>query len=296
VELRKGTGRLRVELPGVADIAPTGPGTMFAITGGGEGETAGMLFHVKKWELHPLANLMAFEAEINPDGGAIDSNPFDVAALSRTQALVADAGGNSILIADMNGNIDWVATLPSQLGSTENIKQLLSCPDAPPDLAFVCDLPEMIPAEPVPSSVAVGPDGAYYVGELTGFPGTKGISRIWRIEPGTLHAQCGSDPACTVVADGFTSVVDLNFGPDGTLYVTEIDEASFMAVELAGFGLFVMEGGTVNTCDSATWDCSILAGGLMIPIATTVGTDGMVYAAVNALMPDGQVISLAPAP
>jgi hypothetical protein len=29
-----------------------------------------------------------------------------------------------------------------------------------------------------------------------------------------------------VVLDGLTSIVDLDFGPDGTLYVVELDEAS----------------------------------------------------------------------
>jgi hypothetical protein len=34
-----------------------------------------------------------------------------------------------------------------------------------------------------------------------------------------------------VVADGFTSIVDLTFGPDGTLYDVELDEASWAALE-----------------------------------------------------------------
>jgi hypothetical protein len=79
----------------------------------------------------------------------------------------------------------------------------------------------------VPTAVAVGPDGAYYVSELTGFPFTKGAARIWRIEPGTVDAVC--DPAapdptgrCQSVATGFSSVIDLAFGRDGTMYVLEL--------------------------------------------------------------------------
>jgi hypothetical protein len=79
----------------------------------------------------------------------------------------------------------------------------------------------------VPTAVAIGPDGAYYVSELTGFPFTKGAARIWRIEPGTIDAVC--DPAqidpsgpCQSVATGFSSVIDLTFGRDGTMYVLEI--------------------------------------------------------------------------
>ena len=75
------------------------------------------------------------------------------------------------------------------------------------------------------TSVAIGPDGAYYVTELKGFPAPTGESRVWRIEPGTRHEHCDADAVgspCTVVADGFTSIVDLTFGADGTAYVVEL--------------------------------------------------------------------------
>lgn len=260
---------------------------MFAITGLGA-PIAQTLFRVSRGGVRELADLGAFEAAVNPDGGEIDSNPFDVAVLSGGKALVADAGGNDVLIVDQQGRVDWVATLPEQLVSTANIKTLAGCPSAPPDFAFVCDLPSMFPAQAVATGVAVGPDGAYYVGELTGFPAPTGASRIWRIEPGTRHAQCGSSPACTVVADGFTSIVDLTFGPDGALYVVEIDEASWAAVELGLGGI----GGTVNRCAPSTWTCSAVATGLPVPIAAAVNRDGTLYAAINALTPDAQVVML----
>jgi hypothetical protein len=83
----------------------------------------------------------------------------------------------------------------------------------------------------------------YYGGELKGFPAPTGASRIWRIERGTRHATCGSDPRCSIVADGFTSIVDLKIGRGGNMYVTEIDEASWAAVEIPGLQ---PAGGTVN--------------------------------------------------
>jgi hypothetical protein len=289
VQLRKGQGSLVASLPGVTDIAPIGRGSLFAITGGMEAPTDGHLYAVSRGSTRQLADLAGFEAAVNPDGGEIDSNAFAVAALTGGRALVADAGGNSLLVVDRNGVIDWVATLPDELVSTANAKALAGCPNPPPDFAFVCDLPATIPAQAVATSVVVGPDGAYYVGELKGFPGPVGESRIWRIEPGTRHAQCGVSPACTVVADGFTSIVDLSSGPDGTIYVTEIDEASFLAVEL-GIGTV---GGTVNACNPTTWVCTAIATGLPIPAATTVSKTGTVYTLINALIPGAaQVITL----
>jgi hypothetical protein len=289
VELRKGQGTRTAELPNATDVAPIGRGSMFALTGGMTEPGDGKLYAVSRGSTRQIADISGFEAAVNPDGGEVDSNAFDVAALTGGKALVADAGGNSLLIADRKGNVDWVATFPDELVSTANAKALAGCPNPPPDFAFVCDLPAMIPAQAVATSVVVGPDGAYYVGELKGFPGPTGESRIWRVEAGTRHATCGTSPACTVVADGFTSIVDLSIGPDGTIYVTEIDEASFLAVEL-GVGTL---GGTVSACDPTTWQCTPLATGLTIPVATTVGKDGTVYALVGALIPNGvQVIAL----
>src|SRR4029434_8856050 len=104
---------------------------------------------------------------VNPDGGLIDSNPFDVAVLNGNTAIVADAAANALLIVDQRGNVDWIATLPNEVVSTANIKSLVGCPAGPPN---ICNLPPAIPAQPVTASVAIGPDGAYYVGELKGFP------------------------------------------------------------------------------------------------------------------------------
>jgi hypothetical protein len=192
VELRKGAGALIAELPGVTDVAPIGGGVMYATRGG----PGGALFRVSRGATRQVVDLNAFEADVNPDGGEILSNPFDVAVLSGGEALVAAAAANAILTVDSSGRVDWVATLPTELVSTANIKSLAGCPTAPPQFASVCEFPAMLPAQGVPTSVAIGPDGAYYVGELKGFPAPTGASRVWRIEPGTRQATCGSSSAC----------------------------------------------------------------------------------------------------
>jgi hypothetical protein len=286
VELRRQAGSLLVELPGATDVAPIGERKLWALTTLPDGK----LYEFERPDdLDVIADIGAFEARVNPDGGEIDSNPFDLASLGRRQVLVADAAANALLIAKKNGSVDWVATLPDQLVPTRNAKRLVGCPDAPPGFASICDLPRRIPAQPVTTSVAVGPDGAYYLSELKGFPAPRNRSRIWRIDPGARHAECGSSPACTVVARGFTSIVDINFGPDGTLHVVEIDEASWLAVEL-GLGT---EGGTVNACTWPSFTCSVEAGGLTIPIAVAINRAGDVFAAVAALIPgEAKVIEI----
>lgn len=276
VELRKGTSSLVAELPGVTDIAPLGRRSLFAITGGGDA----MLYRIGGGSATPVADLGAFEAAANPDGGEVDSNPFDVARLSGGTALVADAGANALLAASRTGHVGVVAVFPDELVSTDWVKAFAGCPDAPEDFAFVCGLPDMFPAQAVPTSVVVGPDGAYYVGELKGFPAGPGNSRIWRIAPGTRDADCATSSACSVVADGFTSIVDLSIGANGMVHVTEIDEDGFLAVEFGG-GI----GGTVSACSVGSWSCHVEAAGLPLPLATTVGKNGTVYAAILGLVP-----------
>ena len=284
VSIKHGVQTLAVPLPGVDDVGPIGSGSFFALTGGGGDASSAKLWRASNGRVAEFADLGAFEANVNPDGAQIDSNPYKVAVLNGGGALVADAGANDVLFVGPRGAIDWVATLPTEMGSTANAKQLVGCPDASdPSLAFVCDLPDEIPTEAVATSVVIGPDGAAYVGELRGFPGPLGQSKVWRIQPGTLHAHCSTDPGCSVVADGFTSIVDLNFGPDGTLYVTEIDESSFAALDLGVGG----SGGTVDQCPWGSFplSCSERATHLPIPAATTVGGDGKLYAAIWALVP-----------
>ena len=285
VKLAKGTEALVAPLPGVTDVAHIPEGGVFAVTGGGPEPPldAAKLYHVTGGgRVTQIADLREFEATVNPDGSDIvDTNPFSVVTLNDSRSLVADAGGNVLLTANSRGSVDWVALFPEEIVSTQNAKDLAGCPEPAIGFEFACDLPSMMPAQSVPTSIAIGPDGAYYVGELKGFPAPTGASRIWRIEAGTRHADCATSQACSVIADGFTSIVDLNFGPDGTLYVTELDEASWAAVEFQLDGL----GGTVNACSSGTWSCSVVAGSLPMPMSATVAHDGRLYALLFGLVP-----------
>lgn len=274
VRLRNGNGKLIAELPGVTDVAPIDHTSMYAVTGAPNRR----LYRISDGVVSRVANLGAFEADVNPDGGEIDSNPFDVAALPGGRALVADAAANALLIVRADGTVDWVATLPERLASTKNLKRLVGCPKAEPDWEFACDLPDRIPAQAVATSVAVGPDGAWYVGELKGFPAPRRSSRVWRIEPGTRHAECGSSPDCSIVVRGLTSIVDLNFGHDGALHAVEIDEDTWLAVELGQSTV-----GTVNSCEVATGDCEVVTH-LRLPTAVA-STRRHTYATVRSLVP-----------
>jgi hypothetical protein len=258
------TGELVASLPGVTDVAPIGRGDMLALTSTFAPNTHGALFRVSKGSTRELADLQAYEEENDPAGDGTDegSDPFDLARLAGGETLIVDAAGNDLLEADSAGRIDWVATFPAQNG-----------------------------IQAVPTSVAVGPDGAYYVGELTGFPAPLGLSRIWRIAPGTHHARCGSDAACSVVATGFTSIIDLAFGPDGRLYVAQLDDSGWPAAEGGGG-----TGGSVHACTVSTGTCQTVVSG--IPILTSIAFRGStLWGAMWALVPGrADVVPLVPAP
>jgi len=269
-----GDTELLGSLPGISDVIQVGRGEYLALTGGGDPSDpdAESLFRIKNGTVTKIADLGAFEEAVDPAEDGVESNPFDLAKLSRNKTLVSDAAANSLLVVGKNGDIDWVASFPQ----------------------FPSDDPEGI--DPVPTTVAVGPDGDIYVGELMGFPPTPGLSRVWRIESDARHVKCletnDEDDDCTLVQNGFTSIIDIQFGEDGTAYVLELDEATWLAAEGDG-GL----GGTVNACQShgddddddegGAWSCEELATGLPFPLALAVD-DESVYVTL-ALGPEGPV-------
>jgi hypothetical protein len=159
-------------------------------------------------ELAPVADIAAFESAENPDGGqpgaAVDTNPNSV-LFDRHGVFVADAGGNSLLQIHHDGSVSTVAVFRFRSALAPDFLGL------PPGTE--------IPLQPVPTSVTRGPDGALYVGELTGFPFPEGAARVWRIVPGQRPH---------VYARGFTHISDLGFDDEGNLYVLQLGTASLL--------------------------------------------------------------------
>ncbi len=273
-------GTLVASLPGISDVDPITDTSLWAITSGPdvEADTGQALWRVENGVPTMVTNLFAFEEAKNPHPETVDSNPFDVEDFGRGRALVADAGGNSIIKVERFGHPKLVAVLPDELVSTANAKKIFGCPGGPD---FICGLPDMIPAQPVATSVAIGPDGWIYAGELKGFPAPTGESKVWRIRPNAENVRCGKEPGrCRVALDGFTSVIDLAFGPDGHLYVAQIDDASWLAME-EGQGV----GGSVHRCNVATGACTTVASGLPILTSIAFRNNGSLWGTTWALVP-----------
>lgn len=137
-----------------------------------------------------LVDLGAYEQTNNPDGQDVNSNLFDL-LITDNRAYVIDAGGNDLLSLRAFGS--GVTTLET-LFPTRSITNPLTGQE--------------IVQQSVPTSITVGPDGAFYVGELTGFPFPEGTARIYRI---------GAEGQPEVYAEGFTNIIDLEFDRSGGL-------------------------------------------------------------------------------
>lgn len=170
----------------------------FVRTGLAPSPVAGQLASVnlvREGILEEYGDIGGFEARSNPDGGPPDTNPNSLTTSGR-RTVVVDAGGNSLLAVGRDGSISTLAVFPD--------KAPVPNPMAPG---------RTVAPDAVPDAVVRGPDGAYYVGELTGFPFVAGTASVWRVVP-------GEEP--TVYAEGFTNIIDLAFTDAGDLLVLEI--------------------------------------------------------------------------
>ena len=196
-----------------------------------------------QWEF--VADLGNYEIAVNPDCGRIDSNPFGVLAVPGG-VIAVDAGANALIRMGASGHLSTFAALPSRYSE----------PTGPACPALPADYPTTLPRETVPTSVAVGPDGAYYVGHLAGFPVVIGGANVYRIEAGS---------APEVFLTGFTFVIGLAFDATGTLYVLQhVDGAGMTAT---GSLVRVATDGTRTT----------LIAGLTRPTGLALGPDGRIY-------------------
>ena len=141
------------------------------------------------------------------------------------------------------------------------------------------------PCEWVPTSVVVGPDGAYYVGQLTGGPFPVGGASVLRVDPATGETS--------TYATGFTNIIDIAFGPDGTLYVAEIVHDGLMGVFAAGAAPV----GALLSVPPGGGEPQVLINdeSFMAPGGLAVDGDGNIYASLNTLAPGaGSVVKITP--
>jgi sugar lactone lactonase YvrE len=230
------------EATGPHDISFQGRGGAFITIGlggdprlhrspfGPEGDVFGTLVQAAaSGEWRVVADVSAYEALANPDGNVVDTNPYGVLA-EPGRRIVTDAGGNSLLEVRANGQVSTLAVFPARPGRS---------------------------TDAVPTAVVQGPDGAYYVSELTGVPFTDGAARVYRVVPGQ---------APQVYLSGFKTIIDLAFGPDGSLYVLQ---------HATGPVFFGGPGQLIRVAPNGVR--TVVVSGLSRPSSVAIGEDGTIY-------------------
>jgi hypothetical protein len=195
------------------------------------GAGLGQLVHLSaSGEWRNVADLAAYELVANPDPRVFDSNPFGLLAEPGAR-IVSDAGANALLRVGANGEISTLAVMPP--------------------------VPQARSGDSVPTSVVHGPDGAYYVGELTGAPFVAGAAHVYRIVP-------GQPPE--VFLFGFKSIIDIAFDAAGSLYV--LQHATGPTMNTGPGVLYRVDPDGTRTA---------VLSGLTRPTSVAVGPDGAVY-------------------
>ncbi|MDZ8223260.1 ScyD/ScyE family protein [Nostoc sp. ChiVER01] len=232
-------------------------------------------FNTNSWK--SVADLGNYELANNPDGGDVDSNPLGF-LIDGNKLVAVDAGANDLLSVNTDGrNLQSITAFS---------KDVLTNPVFPPS-GTPSNEPAQVPSEgevvrsqfasqAVPSSVAKGPDGAYYISQFTGFPFPENGAKIYRV---------GADGKPTVYADGFTQLTDLEFDTKGNLYALQYANQSAWKGDFDGSVIKIAPDGTRTT---------LLSGdGLESPSALTIGADGAVYVTNRGdRAGDGQVLRI----
>jgi len=247
---------------------------------GPDGRTAGDLIATPAGRARPrvLANFATFEVAHNPDHGAgpgskfgnpsIDSDPYALAPF-RGGFAVVDAAANDLLWVSPEGRVSVLAVFPTQrVRLTTAVAKKIGAPSGLRSLEV----------QSVPSCVAVGPDGALYVGELTGRPFEPGTARVWRVVPGRKPI---------LFASGLTTISDIAF-----------DGRDLLVLELAARGLLdpASPGELLRIAPDGRR--TVLArGGLVAPTGLAV-SHATIYISNNGLFPGhgpgahGEVVAL----
>lgn len=232
-------------------VGPAGPvvvdGELRWVQGLGPDERYGGLMALRGGRAELLASFR-LAAQGAPDGDTRISNPFDLLVEPDGTAYVSDASANVVWRVDPEGRV--------------------------PGLVYWTAI-----EDPVPTGLARGPDGAYYVALFSQEPYVEGSGRVVRFD------RAGNR---SVVVDGLTAPIAVVVTPDGALLVLEFAHG-FAPGQLVGFApcsgrlLRIAAGGR-----------EVVADGLNYPTDVVAAPDGGAYLTVGGAFGRGQVVRLPP--
>ena len=176
-----------------------------------------------------------------------DSDPYDVIAY-RGGWAVADAGANDVVWVSASGRVSLLARFPAS-------------PQEVPPGVIGNPKPVSVEAQAVPTSLAVGPGGALYVGVLRGAPSDAGTAYIARVVPG--HAP-------TIWAKGLSTVTAIAFDREGRLLATEFSTGGLLSPP-------TVPGALVRISNHGKTVTTLPVPGLYQPTGVAVSANGTIY-------------------
>jgi hypothetical protein len=256
---------------GPSDVTPVDEGSLAVVIGLGadpavrdsmpaEAQSLAtlQLVRTRTGRMRTIADFGAHEAATNPIHDP-DSNPSSVIR-DGSRFVVTDSGGNTLVSTSWSGRVRTEAVFQDQMA------------EAPPFLGLPPGT--QIPAQAVPTAVVKGPDGAWYVSQLTGFPFQPGLANIYRVRPG--HAP-------TVWASGLTNVTSLAFDGKGRLYAVQIADEGL----LNGAEGSLPSGSLVRVRRSGNH--TVVADNLEAPYGVAI-RDGAAYVSTCSVCPGGGAV------
>jgi hypothetical protein len=178
-----------------------------------------------------------------------DANPYGVFAAGGRTQWVVDAGANTIDRV-RNGRVEIVKFVPN-----------------PP-----------VASDAVPTCIDRGPDGALYIGQLTGDGNPAGSANVYRFDPKTRQLSVWASGLSLITGCGFDS------------------EGHFIAVEISASGDYAPNSGAVVRVPAHSTTPVTIVGGLDYPGGFAAGRHGAIYVSNGSINPTsaggGQVIRI----
>lgn len=243
------------------------------------------------WGVMDVAILGDHLYALEGGGGVVHGNPDSASGVYRVNAdgttnLVADLGtwvdANPVAHtppegAATNGSFFAMVPVGDALWVTDAVNGQILQVTLDGAISRIADLSE---GHPVPTGLAVDPNGGVYVGFLTSAPFSAGTAKV---------SHVAADGTVEDVWTGLTTVTAVEIGPDGSLYAAE------MSADVTSAEPFLTPNSGQIVRQTGPDAHEVVVSGLAMPAAARFGSDGMLYVSAPAIGSDagtGQVLRI----